>query len=104
MEESAPEYPQPPEATAEEEVAAPEATKEEVAPPEAAKEEAPPETLTEEPQPKLRRRGKQQQQKPEPPYLEMPTVNNDFWTGLLATQRAMEKAARSERISRLAIA
>ena len=99
MEEPSPEYPQPPEATAEEE--------EEViaAPPEATKEEATPaEPPVEEVQPKLRRRGKQKQQTPEPPYLEMPTVNNDFWTGLLATQRAMEKAARSERISRLAIA
>ena len=88
MEETAAEYPQPPEATAEEAVAAPEeATEEQPSPPP--------------PKPPTRRRVKQT---PEPPYLEPPEVNNDFWTGLLATQRAMEKAARSERISRLAIA
>ena len=90
------EYPpsETPEATAEE---APEAAADEAA--EATSEPSPPP-----PKPPTRRRAKQQQQTPEPPYLEMPEVNNDFWTGLLATQRAMEKAARSERISRLAIA
>ena len=39
----------------------------------------------------------------ERPYIEMPEVNTNFWGQLLATQRAMEKTARSERLSNFVI-
>ena len=39
----------------------------------------------------------------ERPYIEMPEVNTNFWGHLLATQRAMEKTARSERLSNFVI-
>lgn len=86
--ESVSEAPQPEEATPE------------VSPP-------PPEETIPPEKPKLRRRQtakKPAQQSLEPPYLEMPEVNNDFWGQLLATQRAMERQTRSQRISNFAIA
>ena len=41
---------------------------------------------------------------PEPPYIEMPLVNNNFWGSLLQTQRSMEKQARREKLSNFTIA
>ena len=40
----------------------------------------------------------------QPPYIEVPEMNANFWGSLLATQRAMEKQARREKLSNFSIA
>ena len=67
------------------------------------------EPAQEAPKPKRRRAAKKKEQEgdassTQPPYIEPPEVNNNFWVNLLATQRAMERAARGTRYSNFAIA
>ena len=66
-------------------------------------EEAPPPPPQPEPLKRVRKR-RVAKDEPEPPYIEMPLVNNNFWGSLLQTQRSMEKQARREKLSNFTIA